>query len=173
MDYETKKTELDLSNLSSQYTARKLTESDIEDVYHLARSNVRYYRLLNEKPTRRSLTTVVTKPDSEDHNAHFVGFYDETKLVAFMDMISDYPDKNNCFLGWFMVDAELQNNGVGSELFADIRASLKAQGVNRLSLGCVKENTDAIRFWEEQGFTLTSEEKQVGKHIEVIMTRDI
>ena len=88
-----------------------------------------------------------------------MGFYDsEEDLVAILDLIAGYPDRESAFIGWFMVDAERQNQGIGSQLFADLRASLSAQGIRKLSLACVKENTEARSFWEHQGFTATGRE---------------
>ena len=39
---------------------------------------------------------------------HFVGFYDSDDLVAVLDLITGFPQADDAFIGWFMVDAELQ-----------------------------------------------------------------
>ena len=62
------------------------------------------------------------------------------------------------FIGWFMVDAERQSLGIVAQLFADVRAAMKGQGFDYLSLGVLPENTDAIAFWEKQGFAFSGEE---------------
>ena len=103
---------------------------------------------------------------------HFVGFYDaEDKLVAILDLITDYPEAGSAFIGWFMVSAELQGRGIGSQIFADIRAALAAQGFLKLQLAVIKENEPAIEFWEKQGFALTGEEEQKERYTVVKMAR--
>ena len=57
--------------------------------------------------------------------------------------------------------------------FADIRANLKTIGIDYISLGCVKENEVAMMFWQNLGFTLTDDEKQVGKHTVVTYEKHI
>ena len=57
-----------------------------------------------------------------------------------------------------MVDGHLQRQGIGSQIFADVRAAMTGQGYDYLSLSCEKENTEAIAFWQSQGFKSTVED---------------
>ncbi|MCQ2558523.1 MAG: GNAT family N-acetyltransferase [Oscillospiraceae bacterium] len=90
-----------------------------------------------------------------------------------MDLIAGYPQNDDAFIGWFMVDGELQGQGIGSQIFADVRAALHGWGYDYLSLGCIKEQPEALTFWQGQGFAATGEEKQQGKHTVVTLARDI
>ena len=72
-----------------------------------------------------------------------------------------------------MVDAEKQNQGIGSQIFADLRAALSAQGIRKLRLAVVKENTEAQAFWEHQGFKATGEEVDQKDYIVEIYEREI
>ncbi|MCQ2535059.1 MAG: GNAT family N-acetyltransferase [Clostridia bacterium] len=103
----------------------------------------------------------------------FLGFYKDDSLIAISDLIIGYPDNNCAFIGWFVVDGELQGQGIGSQIFADIRANLKTIGINKVALGCVKENEVAVKFWEGLEFVATGEEKQVGKHTVLTYEREI
>ncbi len=165
----------DISALSTEYEVRRITESDITAVYRLYKSNKRYYRYLSKTPTRESLTEVITSvpDDSKGGDKAFIGFYDDGRLVAVLDIITAYPEKNGAFIGWFMVDGEMQGKGIGSQIFADIRAALKGWGYENISLGCVKENTDAVAFWEKQGFASAGVEETVGKHTVVTYSKSI
>ena len=157
IDYETEAAAaLNIETLSSEYAVRRITEADIADVYNLCNSNRRYYRSLNERPSRQRLTEVISElPESADKSQkHFVGFWDkEEKLIAVLDLITGYPEKTDAFIGWFMVDAAFQKQGIGSQLFADVRAAMKAQGFERLTLECPKMSEEALKFWQNQGFT--------------------
>lgn len=146
---------LDLSTLSSAYDVRQLTEEDIADVYSLARSNRRFYRQLKMRPSLARLSEVVTRvPEGATvEGKHFVGFFDEEGfMVAVMDLLCGYPQAKTAFIGWIIVDAALQNQGIGSQIVADVRAGLAAKGFERLELSCPKRNTEALAFWETQGF---------------------
>ena len=95
------------------------------------------------------------------------------KLAAILDLITDYPKPGSAFIGWFIVDAELQGQGIGSQLFADIRASLESQGYRSLILGVVRENTPAIEFWEKQGFAFNGKEDPQERYTVLYMERKI
>ena len=147
---------LDISVLSTQYKVRKITESDISAVYRLAKTNRRYYRYLGRIPTRESLTDIISEvPKGVSMQCkHFVGFYDDDdRLVAVMDLITGYPESDDAFIGWLMVDGDLQGKGVGSGIFADVRAAMKAAGYDYMSLAVIKKNEEAVKFWESQGFS--------------------
>ena len=170
---------LDIQALGTSYDVRRITETDISDVVSLARTNGRYYRSLGIRPSRSRLTEIVSdiSKGSEDVAAastHFVGFYDEDEgLVAVLDLICGYPEADDAFIGWFMVDANLQGQGVGSSIFADVRASMKAQGYDHLELKCPKASGSARSFWESQGFMATGVEEFNGYYDVMDMARDI
>lgn len=157
MDYEegSKDGTLDVSAFSSEYSARRLNEADIGDVYRLYRNNRKYYRAAKVEPYLRELTDVMTDlPEGTGNdNKYFVGFFTEDdELIAIIDLITDYPDGSSVFIGWFMVEADMHNHGIGSQIIADIRASAEAGGYKNIYVGCIKKNTAAIAFWENQGF---------------------
>ena len=161
LDHENtvKSDDLNESALSADYDVRSITEADISEVYHLCRENRQYYRYLGERPSRRELTDVISDlPEgSGPDNKHFVGFYKEDDLVAILDLITGYPEPDDAFIGWFMVDAKKHRSGIGSGIFADIRAALKAAGYDYISLACFPENVEAKAFWENQGFAPVKE----------------
>ena len=131
---------------------------------------------MHTKPTLRNLTEVITDlpKGTGPENKHFVGFYDEEdRLIAILDLITGYPESDDAFIGWFMVDAGMQRQGIGSQIFADIRAAMKAQGYDHLELGCVKENTEAAAFWQSQGFAFSGREVEQNENIILVMERDI
>ena len=168
--------ELDIESLSSEYKVKRITRSDISNVYDLAKANTKYYSYMNTEPSPDSLTEVISEvPDGAgETDKFFVGFYDkDDKLTAVMDLITGYPEKDDAFIGWFMVDAELQGKGIGSQIFADVRAAMKAQNYDKLSLECASCNGEAIDFWSSQGFAITGKEKDRGDYTAVTMERDI
>ncbi len=167
---------LDIATLSTQFGVRKITESDISAVYRLAKSNRRYYRYLGRIPTRESLTEIISEvPEGVSRSCkHFVGFYNEDDvLVAVMDLITGYPESDDAFIGWLMVDGEMQGRGIGSGIFADVRAAMKAAGYDYMALAVVKENEEALKFWKDQGFKVKKESVSTDGYEVYVMDRDI
>ena len=161
-----------IETLSTEYDVRRITESDISDVYNLSRSNSRYYRSIGQRPSKQRLTEVISElpEDTGSSRNIFAGFYSGEELLAVLDLITGYPAKDDAFIGWFMVSATHHRKGIGSQLFADVRAAMKAQGFEHLTLNCPAASEDAIAFWESQGFrgTVSSADENT-----VIMSRDI
>ena len=149
----------DIAALSTTHEVRRITEADISEVYALCKSNWKYYECIHCAPTVESLTEIISHvPEGAEASCkYFVGFYEEKRLVALLDLITGYPEKDDAFIGWFMVDGQQQRQGIGSQIFADIRGAMAAQGYDYLSLSCEKENKDAIAFWEAQGFKALKE----------------
>ena len=149
----------DIGALSTTHEVRRITEADISEVYALCKSNWKYYECIHCAPTVESLTEIISHvPEGVEASCkYFVGFYEEKRLVALLDLITGYPEKDDAFIGWFMVDGQQQRQGIGSQIFADIRGAMAAQGYDYLSLSCEKENKDAIAFWEAQGFKALKE----------------
>ena len=159
LEYEEtqKKGDLDIRTLSSQFTVRPIRETDISDVWQLYRSNRQFYRAEGIRPWLQDLTDVISKPG--EGRSWFVGFYDISgSLTAILDLTSGYPQEKSAFIGWFMVEAGKQHQGIGSQLFADIRASLKAQGYDHLLVGIRKKSESAGPFWRAQGFVPAREQ---------------
>ena len=166
----------DISSLSSQYEVRRITEDDISDVYNLCRSNRVYYRNLKIRPSRQNLTAVISRvPEGSDQtHKYFVGLYDSFgDLTAIIDLITGHPERDDAYLGWFMVDARLQGKGIGSQIIADVRAAMKGQGYDYISLGVESPNESAIEFWKAQGFAPTGEVIKGEKYDTLVYGRDI
>jgi len=159
LDYQTK-CSMDIEALSTAHQVRRITPEDISDVYTLCKSNQKYYEYANAAPTIESLTEIISRiPEgAATQDKHFVGFYDNDRLISVLDLITGYPESNDAFIGWFMVDGHLQRQGIGSQIFADVRAAMESQGFDYLSLYCEKENSEAIAFWQSQGFKVEKED---------------
>ena len=159
IDYQSK-TALDIESLSTSHHVRSITPADISDIYALCKSNRKYYKSINSAPTVESLTEIISRvPEGvAEQNKYFVGFYNGEQLVSVLELITGYPESNDAFIGWFMVDGNFQRQGIGSQIFADVRAAVAAQGFDYMSLYCEKENAQAISFWKAQGFEVAEQD---------------
>ncbi|MBR1829148.1 MAG: GNAT family N-acetyltransferase [Atopobiaceae bacterium] len=168
------KHDLDIGGLSTELIAKELDGGNLTDVLMLMRSNRQYYRRLGEHPNKAQLTSMVASTPGEANVKHLIGFYDdEDGLVAVMDLTCGVPDESGVLIGWFMVAADKQRQGVGSALFADVRAALSAQGYSHLELRIPEAAEEALAFWDAQGFKLTGERDETGRYPVVTLTRDV
>ena len=167
--------DLDIQALGTEYDVRRMTEADIADVYQLARGNRRFYRTIGIRPSRENLTEVISDvpKGAAPAGKHFVGFFDGDDLVAVLDLITGYPEPDDAFIGWFMVDAERQGRGVGSNIFADVRAALSAQGYDHLEVICPQMSESGRAFWEAQGFAVSGSDDDMREYPVLRMARDI
>ena len=167
---------LDLAALSGAFDVRTLASEDLPEVFALARSNRVYFRYLHERPTRANLTELVGRlPEGAEPTArHFVGYYDaDGYLVAVLNLVLGWPDERSAFVGWLMVAADMQRQGVGSQLVADLRAVLEAEGYARIVLQLPERAEDGRAFWEAQGFAATGERDESGRQPLVTLAREI
>ena len=176
MERESKASAFDIETLSTSFDVQPISDDNLGDVFWLMRSNRRYLHEMGEQLAKGPLTTLVSKtPEgAEPGNRHFVGFFGESgALVAVMDLICAYPQADTARIDWFMVAADMQGQGVGSQIFADVRAALQAQGFKRIELTIPERATDGIAFWKAQGFELTGERDESKKHTIVTLARSI
>lgn len=94
---------MEISTLSQQYHVRRLTENDKMDIFELCRKNTLYYE---HRPPFVSLQSIAKDmyalpPDITDDDKYYVGYYDEEKLIAVMDLIMGYPDQLTAFIGFY------------------------------------------------------------------------
>ena len=167
---------LDVQTLSSAFEVRPLQSENLPEVFALARSNRVYFRYLHERTTKANLTSLITHlPEgAEPTERHFVGLYDEDGyLVAVLNLVCGWPDEHDAFIGWFMVAADMQHQGVGSQLVADLRAALAAQGYTRITLRLPERDLEGIAFWEAQGFALTGEHIEGKRGPVVVLARQL
>ena len=86
---------------------------------------------------------------------YYIGYYQKGRLTAVMDLIMRCPDDDKAFIGFFMVDADLQNQGVGSAIINELCKKLRSRGLSAVRLGWVRGNPQAEHFWKKNGFTET------------------
>ena len=164
-----------IRNISTKYAVRRLSEADIADVTVLCEKNTLYYQycppFVSEESIRGDMNAL--PPGKTMADKYYVGFYDGEKLVAILDLIISFPDKGTAFIGFFMMDTEVQNCGVGSEIISELCFSLKQIGMEEVRLGWVQGNPQAKRFWIKNGFVATGATNETEDYVVVIARREL
>lgn len=150
---------MEIMKLSKKYFVRELDKSDIHDIYELCIHNTLYYEYCPPIVTEDSIKAdmVALPPNTEMSNKYYIGFYDDGKLIAIMDLIDGYPKKDIAFIGFFMTEKIIQKQGIGSEIITDICEYLQKIRFTSVRLAWVKGNLQAEHFWTKNGFVKIKE----------------
>ena len=153
---------IQIEKLSDAYTIRRLTDADVPMLYAWMLRNDQYFKYCGGSTTpervRQDLT--LCPPGTTPARKHYVGFFDADTLVAVMDLIDGYPDADTAFIGFFMMNKDLQGQGTGTMIVREVLAALRVLGYTAVRLGIDKENPQSNHFWRKNGFTVLREAAQ-------------
>ncbi len=164
---------MNITKLSTTYQVRRLSETEIERVLELCLGNPLFYKHCPPVATKESIAKdmIALPPGRTMDDKYFLGIYDGVKLIAVLDLILNYPNENTAFIGFFMVSAEYQKQGVGTALIKEISDCLSSNGYEFTRLGYVKGNPQARAFWMKNGFTETGVETNTEDYTIVVLQR--
>ena len=153
---------LDLSQFSSRYRVRRMFDADADVILDFCLQNKVYYRYCGKQPTRDLILQDlrITPPHTRSDTKYYVGFYDGDTLVAVLDLIEGYPNSGEAFIGFFMMNAQLQGQGLGSAIVQELLQSLKTESFSCVRLGIDKDNPQSTHFWSKNGFRVLREVPQ-------------
>ena len=140
----------------------RLTDADVPMLYAWMLRNDQYFRYCGGGTTPERVRQDLTfcPPGTAPAQKHYVGFFDADTLVAVMDLIDGYPDADTAFIGFFMMNKDLQGQGTGTAIVRDVLAALRALGYTAVRLGIDKGNPQSNHFWRKNGFTVLREAAQ-------------
>lgn len=151
---------INITELSSVYRVRFLSENDIEEILRLSLSNPQYYRYHSVDLSREQIAEDMTiLPEGKtDRDKYYVGYYDEhKKLIAVLDLIDGYPAADAAYIGLFMVDAAASGKGVGTAVIGELCDRLSRIGFGSVRLAYGKQNPQSSHFWQKNGFVPVKE----------------
>ncbi len=150
---------MEINNLSSRYIVRYLKEEDIKEIYILASANPTYYQYRPPEPSYQSIRNDMrlTPTSKTLADKYYLGFYDNDKLMAILDLIDNYPVNNCAFIGFFMLDKAYQHQGIASFIVKELTTYLASCAYDKIKLAWVKDNKEAGNFWQKNGFQLINE----------------
>lgn len=166
---------LDIKKLSTSYQVKKLSTSDANKAFALVQSNPIYFAYCPPQATRHSIIedmTVVPANKSLD-DKYYLGFFDGNELVAILDLITNYPDENSAWIGFFMVDAKYQKKGIGSSIIQNVVTGVKQAGLKRIELAYAKGNAQSEKFLLKNGFVKDGREIPVPGYTVVVMEQQL
>ena len=153
---------LNISKLSIRYSVQRMQDSDANDILSLCLQNTQYYAYCGKQPSKELILQDlhITPPGTDISSKYYIGYYEKSVLVAIMDLIEGYPNDDNCFIGFFMMNRQLQGNHIGSGIIEEVCQYLKKSGFSAILLGIDKGNPQSKHFWHKNGFQIINEVKQ-------------
>lgn len=145
---------MNIENLSTTYTVRKIEDEDIESVYSLCKENTTYYEYCPPFVSIEGIKTdmEILPPGKTIDDKYYIGFWNNTELITVMDLIDGYPNDKTAYIGFFMMNKKWQKQGIGSQIIKEALTQLKAWGFAAVKLGYVKGNRQSETFWLKNGF---------------------
>ena len=136
---------------------REMTINDFPEVFHIGEEvfTAEYSQSLYRTWDEYEITTLFNS-DSELCLVAELG----EKILGFV--LGTTVNKHNSswkygYLVWLGVRKDIQQGGVGSGLFKEIKHRMKEQGVRMIMIDTAADNQPAIRFFKKRGFGDTQE----------------
>ncbi len=170
-----KEMKTEIGMISEKYTIRQFQEEDIPDIMALCLGNPDYYHYMNMQPTPENIKEVFTAlPDGKTmEDKFFLGFYLKDRLIALLDLITCYPDRDTAFIGWFMVEKKVQKKGVGTEIISSLLTFLQREDFRFVRLAYVEGNRESEGFWKRHRFCPTGVRMENDGYTAVVMQRSL
>ena len=164
-----------IESLCKNYNVRKLNEEDIPEIYKLCSKNELYYRYCPPFVTEDSICEDMSAlpPGKDENDKYYIGVYDDRKLIAILDLISGFPDEETAYIGFFMVDADKQKQGIGTNIITGVNEALKNENYKGIELAWVQGNPQAEAFWHKNGFVETGNVCDMGEYSVVVARREL
>ena len=147
---------MEIQKLSTIYKVSILQESDIPVILSLCQKNPKYYKhcppAVSEESIRKDMQIVPDGKTPEDK--YYLGLWEKECLIAVLDLIWQYPNRETAFIGFFMMNMDMQGQGFGSRIIEEVCNYLK-EHFSFIRLGYVKGNEQSEHFWIKNGFLPT------------------
>lgn len=147
--------------LSDRYSVRRLTKADTDEIFELCKKNTLYYEhcppFVTEEAVQDDL--IILPPGVSAEDKYYLGFFEDGKLIAVMDLIDGYPEKGVAYIGFFMTEVSEQGKGTGSRIMDSACKYLASCRFRSIQLAWVKGNPQAEHFWLKNHFAVIGERK--------------
>ena len=163
------------------YQVRLLQEQDLPAIQNLVERCADYEQLVTGLPpdpsgAQKILTDL---PDGKSRMDKFVlGFYAEsTRLVGILDVIRDYPRKDDWWLGLLLLDPDYRSQGLGKLIYWAFEAWAARWGAGSIYAGVIQRNERAYKFWQGLGFATVEVRPArrfgVVEHVVLVLRREV
>ena len=150
---------IDISKISSLYDIRRMDDSDVDSILSFCQRNTQFYEYCEVEPTREQVLNDlhIAPLGISLSDKYYIGFFQKETLIAVMDLIDGYPEPEIAFIGFFMMNKDLQGHGIGTAIIQETAAYLKTTEKAAIRLAIDKGNPQSMHFWKKNGFIVIKE----------------
>ena len=150
---------VEVARLSNTYDVRKLTTDDVDMIHTFCAGNTQYYKYCGKELSVKLIENdlVALPPGISMEQKYYVGFFEKSKLIAVMDLIDGYPNAQTAYIGFFMMNHELQGQGIGTKIISEVFHYLHHLGFTHCRLGIDRDNPQSNHFWRKNSFQVIRE----------------
>ena len=93
---------IDIKKISKRYSVRKLNLNDVQMIYTFCKKNTQYYKYCGKELSIELIEKdlEITPPGISLEQKYYVGFWDNDKIVAVMDLVNGYPTYDYVYIGF-------------------------------------------------------------------------
>lgn len=145
-----------LQFLLPHFLLEKMTEKNYMQFYSIFKSNTQYWEKTQNRPATEQdcLETALYCPNNYNKDkVYCLGISKETKPIAVISLLEDYPMSSVLYIGLLLIDENSQRKGIGSIIMSVILKASKGL-FDSIQLSVQKNNLGALQFWEKQGFII-------------------
>jgi ribosomal protein S18 acetylase RimI-like enzyme len=158
----------------------RLDETRVAELQEFHERCAEYVELITGQPPGpdEAADLLASLPRGKTHDDKFViGLFDAPgHMIGVLDVIRDYPNRDEWFLGLLMLEPGIRNHGLGERVYRRLEEWVRASGGKAIHLIVQEQNPGALRFWQRMGFEVKGMGKQQLKARENVylrMTRDL
>lgn len=141
---------------------REITLQDKAQVMELFKACKEFF-LLTEgvQPDNCEAFFTELPPNKKKEDKYLYGIFDKDTLIGALDLISDFPEKGEWIIGLLLLHPKTRGSGLGKGVHKVIKEIVKGEGGEKLRVGVMEENKNALHFWRKMGY----EQRKVTKPI--------
>ena len=127
---------MEIQKLSKKYMVRKLNDTDIDKIYEVMQGNPQYFQYCPPMATAQSIADDMNAlpPRTTYDDKYYIGYFEGEKLVAVMDLILNFPNKETAFIGFFMMNTAYQGKGIGRKIIETLEDDEYFTRSNRIEI---------------------------------------
>ncbi len=91
-------------------------------------------------------------PEKDMKDKYSYGVFENSSLIAAIDIVSDYPNNGEWIIGLLLIDPEARKIGLGKRIHNIIEEIAKNKGAEKLRIGVVKQNSRVLGYWSKMGY---------------------
>lgn len=135
---------------------RKITIEDKDKVMDLFRECKDFFVLTEgTKPDDCDGFFYDLPPEKTNEEKYLYGVFDNNSLIAATDIVSNYPEKGEWIIGLLLIHPNTRGVGLGKEIHNLIKELAINEGAEKLRIGIMEQNTNALIFWNKIGYKQT------------------